>query len=342
LSNDDKVKYFVTGATGFIGGRVAKQLVAAGHAVTIVARDPDKAKDLAALGVAVRPGDVTDKQTLREPMTGADGVFHIAGWYKIGTRDKSQAAAINIAGTRNVLETMKELNIAKGVYTSTLAVNGDTHGVMVDETFRAGGPWLSEYDRTKWVAHYEVAEPMMRAGLPLVVVMPGLTYGPGDPSAAGATLEQYLSRRLPLAPSGTAFCWAHVDDIARAHILAMDKGRAGESYIVAGPKHTLIDALAMAQRFTGIPAPRMHPGPAMMRAMAAIMSAVGAIVPLPELYSREALRVSAGVTYIGSNAKARRELGYDPRPLEAGLPETLAFDMKRLGIQPPAGSRQTR
>lgn len=333
--NGDDVKYFVTGATGFIGGHVARQLAQAGHSVVALARDPAKAHDLSGLGVVVHAGDITDASSLREPMTDVDGVFHLAGWYKIGTRDRAAGSAINIEGTRNVLSMMKELRVPKGVYTSTLAVNGDTHGALVDETYRtSGGPWLSEYDRTKWFAHHEVAEPMMRDGLPLVIVMPGAVYGPGDTSALGDMVVQYLKRQLPLTPRATALCWGHVDDIAAAHILAMERGKIGDSYIIAGPPHTVIEALALAERTTGVKAPRIHPGPAIMRAMAAMMGAAGAVMPLPPTYTGEALRVIAGVTYIGDNAKAKRELGYSPRPLEAGWPDTLTYDMRRLGIEP--------
>jgi nucleoside-diphosphate-sugar epimerase len=328
------VKYFVTGATGFVGGAVARQLTQAGHSVVALARTPEKAQDLVRLGVIVAPGDVTDRDSLRAPMTGVDGVFHIAGWYKIGVRDTSPGQAINVEGTRNVLTVMKELGIAKGVYTSTLAVNGDTHGVLIDESYRApAGPWLSEYDRTKWAAHYEVAEPMMRDGLPLVIAMPGLVYGPGDSGPFRAALLQYLKRQLPLTPKRTAFSWGYVDDIARAHILAMERGKAGEEYIIAGPTHTFIDAMALAERVTGIKAPHIHPGPTTMRAMAAMMGVIGAVLPLPESYTAESLRVIAGVTYIADNAKAKRELGYDPRSLEAGLPQALAHEMRLLGMQ---------
>ena len=176
------MKYFVTGATGFIGGRVARQLVAAGHEVIAIARSPGKAGDLPDAGVTVVGGDIVDKESLRAPMTGVDGVYHIAGWYKTGIRDNRDGWDINVTGTRNVLEMMRELEISHGVYTSTLAVNGDTGGRIVDETFYQGGPWLSEYDRTKWVAHYEVADPMMQAGLPLTIVLPGLVYEIGRAS----------------------------------------------------------------------------------------------------------------------------------------------------------------
>ena len=324
------MRYFVTGATGFVGGYVARQLVAAGHEVAAAVRTPAKAQDLKALGVAVHQGDVTDKESMRAPMRGADGVFHIAGWYKLGARDGRAGEQINVQGTRNVLELMRDLDIPKGVYTSTLAVNSDTHGQLVDESYRYDGPHLSAYDRTKWQAHYQVAAPMIAAGLPLVVVMPGLIYGPGDTSTVRTTLIQYLQRKLPVLPRRTAYSWAHVEDIARAHLLAMDKGRSGEDYIIAGPTHTLIEAIGMAERIAGVPAPRMQAPPAALKAASAVMGVLEKVVPVPAEYTAEYLRVSAGVTYIGSNAKARGELGYQPRPLEEGLAETLRHEMKLL------------
>jgi len=316
-------KYFVTGATGFIGGRVTRQLVDAGHEVVAIARNPQSARDLVSLGVDVRPGDITDPASLRGPMAGVNGVFHIAGWYKIGSKDRAEGERINVVGTRNVLTAMKDLGIPKGVYTSTLAVFSDTHGQLVDETYRSGGPWLSEYDRTKWVAHFEVAEPMIRAGLPLVVVQPGVNYGPGDTSEIRPLFVRYLQRKLRALPKQTAYCWGHVDDTARGHLLAMEKGTVGQAYIIAGWPHTLIDAFDLAEKITGIPAPRFHASPGLLRAMAAISRS-------------ERLRVAAGVTYLGGNAKARRELGFAPRSLEVGLRETLPHEMRLLGIDSTA------
>ena len=326
------MKYFVTGATGFVGSHVSRQLLEAGHEVIVVVRNPAKAKSLADLGAIVRQGDVTEKESMRLPMQGVDGVFHIAGWYKVGVKDKSDGEKINIQGTRNVLELMKELGIAKGVYTSTLAVNSDTHGKLVDETYHYTGSHLSEYDRTKWVAHYEVADPMIAAGLPLVIVMPGVIYGPEDTSSIRTTFIQYLQRKLPVLPARTAFSWAHVDDIARGHILAMEQGTVGGTYIIAGPTHTFVDAMQIAQNITGVPAPRIQVPPSVMKAMAATMGVVEKVVSVPADYSAEYLRISAGVTYIGNNAKAKRELDYQPRPLEEGLKETLLHEMHLLGM----------
>jgi nucleoside-diphosphate-sugar epimerase len=110
----------------------------------------------------------------------------------------------------------------------------------------------------------------------------------------------------------------------------MERGRPGESYIIAGPPHTFREAMEIAARITGLPAPRLHPGPRVMRAMAAVMDLVGAVVPLPPAYAGESLRVTAGVTYLGSSEKARRDLGFTARPLEVGLRETLEHEMRLM------------
>src|SRR5438067_1186934 len=291
-------RYFVTGATGFIGGSVARQLRERGHQVVALARDPARAQGLAALGVEVVPGDVTNRASLQAPMTGVDGVFHLAGWYQVGARDKTPGQRINVEGTRNVLEVMRDLGVPRGVYTSTLAVNGDTHGRIVDETYTHDGPWLSEYDRTKWVAHYQVAEPMIKNGLPLVIVQPGAVYGPGDASPQGQLFRQYLSRRLAMVPRGSALCLAHVDDTARGHVLAMERGVSGQSDIIAGQPATLLEVLRLAEQITAIPAPRLHPSPALVKAVAGIAGVIERVVPLPDTMSAEYLHVAAGVTYL--------------------------------------------
>src|SRR5215212_4736795 len=252
------MKYFVTGATGFVGGVLARKLREAGHEVHASVRNLDKAKDLHNIGVKLFKGDITDKESMREAMKGVDGVFHVAGWYKIGVKDKSDGEKVNIQGTRNVLELMRELKIPKGVYTSSLVVNSDTHGQMKDEHYRFTGQHLSEYDRTKAAAH-EVANEFIANGLPLVIVMPGLIYGPGDTSVLHTNIQDFLNQNLPMLPSRTTLCWAHVDDIVDGHILAMQKGRAGESYIIAGEPYTIVDAFKLASEITGKRAPSVVP-----------------------------------------------------------------------------------
>ena len=330
------MRYFLTGATGFIGGRIARQLLRAGHEVVALARSPAKAQDLQVLGVTVHAGDITDRESLRAPMAGVDGVFHIAAWYKVGARDRHVAEHINVEGTRNVLEMMREQDVPKGVYTSTLAVFSDTHGRLADESYHHDGPWLSEYDRTKWKAHYEVARPMIEAGLPLVIVQPGLVYGPGDTGPAHDVLHQFLQRKMPLLPRRTAYCWGHVEDTARGHLLAMERGVAGQSYIIAGPPHSLIETIQLAEQLSGVRAPRLRAPPLLLKLASVLMRPLDVLVTLPESYTPEYLRVAAGATYLGSSAKARRELGFETRPLHEGLRETLAYEMRQLGMPLPS------
>jgi nucleoside-diphosphate-sugar epimerase len=308
---------------------VARQLTAAGHRVRALVRDPARADALGRLGIELHRGDVTAKTSMRLPMTGVDGVFHIAGWYKVGVRDRADARSINVDGTQHVLELMEELQIKAGVYTSTLAVNSDTHGQVVDETYRFHGRHISLYDATKAEAH-RVAERFIARGLPLVIVQPGLVYGPGDTSGVRTTLIQFLKRKLPALPSQTAFCWSHVDDIARGHVLAMERGQPGRNYFLAGPVHTLTSAIELASELTGIPAPRGRMHPAVLRVAASAMAMADRIVRVPPAYTSEGLRVIAGVTYLGSGERAKRELGWMPRPLREGLAETLEHERSQM------------
>ncbi|HXG01304.1 MAG TPA: NAD-dependent epimerase/dehydratase family protein [Bacteroidota bacterium] len=329
------MKYFVTGGTGFIGRCVLRQLRDAGHEVIALVRSPEKANMIAGQGVQTVVGDVTDKESMRAAMSGVDGVFHLAAWYRIGAYERWRAEAVNVGGTRNVLELVRELNVPKAVYTSTLAVNSHTRGVIVDESYRYFGSHLSIYDETKWRAHYQVALPLMQQGLSLVIVQPGLVYGPGDESLVAQTLRLYLLGRLPVAPRETAFCFAHVEDVARGHLLAMEKGRVGETYFICGPPLTFTEALSICERITGKKAPKFLVPPLAMKAASVAAGLLGRVIRLPEPYTAEALRVNAGTTYLGSDAKARRELGFSTRPIDEGLRETLSYEMKKLGMPVP-------
>lgn len=322
------MRYFLTGATGFVGNVLARQLRVAGHDVHASVRSPQKASDLHSLGVKLFAGDVTDKESMREAIQGVDGIFHVAGWYKVGVRDKSPGERVNVQGTRNVLELMKELRIPKGVYTSTLAVNSDTRGQLVDESYRFTGKHISEYDRTKAAAH-DHAEQFIADGLPLIIVMPGMIYGPGDTSTLRRNFINFLRERLPVVPTRTAMCWAHVEDIAHAHILAMDKGMPGETYIIAGEPSTLQNIFRLASQLTGKRMPFIIPHQ-MLKALSVLVRPFDSL--LPETYTSEGLRVVAGVTYIGDNRKAKRFLGYNPRPLGEGLESTLRHEMSHLGM----------
>jgi nucleoside-diphosphate-sugar epimerase len=316
------VRYFVTGATGFVGGYLTSQLLANGHDVSALVRTSEQAKALAAYGVLPHHGDVLDKNSMRRGMAGTDGVFHLAAIREVGTRNRKLMEAVNIEGTRNVLELMDELGIPRGVYTSTVAVNSDTRGESVDELYRFEGRHLTVYDRTKAAAHYQVALPMMERGLPLVIVMPGAAYGPGDQGDLAAAFTSFLRGRLPFVPTRSACSFAHVLDVARGHVLAMERGEIGQSYMVCGSPHTVLEVFRL---IAGLVGRRHRPVPIpwwVARGVAYLLSGVGVLAP-PVRGAAMKLRAGAGVTYLGDDSKARRELGFAPQPLEEGLPDTV-------------------
>ena len=206
------------------------------------------------------------------------------------------------------------------VYTSTLAVNSDTGGRLVDEQYRFTGRHLSVYDETKARAH-DIAAAMAAEGLPVVIAQPGLVYGPGDTSQTGGLVEEVVSGGRPLVPSGGGLCWGYVDDIARGHVLAMESGRVGESYMLAGPPAPLAEGLRIAAGLAGTKGPLTMPTAA-VRAAATLAAIVEKVVRLPPGYAAETLR-AATATYFGNPAKAQGELGWTCRSLDSGMALTV-------------------
>jgi nucleoside-diphosphate-sugar epimerase len=315
------MRYAVTGATGFVGGALVRQLRDAGHEVSALVRDPSRAATLGAIGVDLVPGDLDDAVALDGLCSGADGLFHVAGWYKLGQRDPSGGVRVNIEGTRNALAAAQRASVPRVVYTSTLAVNSDTHGAVPDEGYRFTGRHLSVYDRTKAEAH-RIAEQFSSAGLPVVIVQPGLVYGPGDTSQTGGLLDQVVRGRRPMAPGGGGVCWGYVDDIARGHVLAMEHGEPGSSYMLAGPRGSLGDGLRRAAGIAGTKGPVVMPAAA-ISFTAAVTGVLGRVLPLPPEFAGETLRASLA-TYFGDPSRAERELGWSARTLDEGLAQTVA------------------
>jgi nucleoside-diphosphate-sugar epimerase len=324
------MEYLVTGATGFLGGEIVRQLVKAGYEVRAVVRDPNKAGWMEDLGVTLFKGDVTDIESMREAMAGVDGVYHVAGWYKYaaGSKAKSEGEKINVDGTRNVLELMQDLKISKGVYTSTCAVNSDTKGKVVDETYRFTGKHITHYDRTKAAAH-DIAKDIIAKGLPLVIAMPGVIYGPGDTSSMGSAVRDFLKGRLPVLPSRWGVCYDHVEDIARGHLLMMEKGKIAEEYILADEPHTVVDAYKLASEITGKRMPMVVPYQLIQATTLLTMPIQGL---MPESYTPDSLRAISGVTYWGDSSKVKRELGLKQRRFREGWEATLRHEMKLLGL----------
>jgi dihydroflavonol-4-reductase len=334
------MKAFVTGGTGFIGQHVVRKLLERGYDVAALARSDSSAATLQAAGAQVVRGDISDKAAMRAGMAGVDVVFHIAAWYKVGDPDWLQAERINVGGTRNVLTLAVELEVPRIVYVSTIAVFGDTQGQLPTEDDELAGNFRTEYERTKWLAHYKVAVPLIEEGAPIIIVMPGGAYGPGDHSFLGQLMTMFY-RGVPVVTGPeTAFTYAHVEDIAEGIVLAAEKGELGETYILAGPAAPLGEIVDFWSYLTGKPAPLVRVPSAVINKLAPLMDAVGSVVPLPRMFAGETLR-SAGATYIASAAKARAELGWKPRPLQAGMMETFDW-IAANSPPPPLDARQRR
>jgi dihydroflavonol-4-reductase len=328
------MRAFVTGATGFIGGHVARKLAERGDQVVALVRSPDKAGDLKSQGAELIEGDLSSEDAIKRGVEGADAVFHIGAIYKVGIK-KSEADALwdaNLAGTERVLDAAHDAGAKRIVYTSTVNVFGNTNGELVDENYRrdeADG-FLSVYDETKYRAHL-VAEDRIAKGYPIVMVQPGGVYGPNDHSELGNMIDQAARGKLPakMFPE-TGFMLVHVEDVADGHLLAHDKGQIGESYVLAGEQTRMGDIVDKSAEIGGRKPPRMTMPNVMMKLSSPLGPVIGPAMGFPPNL-RELVKVSAGVTYWAKDDKARRELGFQPRSLDEGLRDTIAIDKSSAG-----------
>ena len=316
------MRVVVTGGRGFIGGAVVRRLAGRGDAVVAIVRDPDAAGELTSLGVELRRGDLTRTMAIVDAMRGADAVIHLAGSYRVGIPASERPAMhdTNVGATNRVLDAAATANLERVVHVSTVNVFGNTKGRIVDERYRrdlADG-FLSHYDETKFLAHRAVEE-RIATGAPAVIVMPGTTYGRGDHSGIGQQLEGAYRGDLPFrAFPRLGISAVYVEDLAAGIVAGLDRGRIGESYVLAGENTRLGDAMDIAARIGGRKLPRVVLPDALLRLAsftpAPLARAAGQPDDLREVYS-----ASAGVTYWASSAKAAGELGYTPRDLGSGL-----------------------
>ncbi|MEX0972573.1 MAG: NAD-dependent epimerase/dehydratase family protein [Solirubrobacterales bacterium] len=322
------MKVFVTGATGFIGGTVARQLRERGDDVVCLVRNAGKAGKLTELGCELVSGDLGDGAAIRAGMDGCDAVIHAAAMYEVGIPAKQRPAMweANVAGTENVLKTAGEAGVAKLVYVSTVGIFGNTHRQVVDETYEPPGKdFTSYYEETKLEAH-RVAKRMIEDGLPGVIVQPGGVYGPGDTSQVADLLAEFFAGKLILMPFPEfGICLAHVDDIAAGILLALDKGHVGETYVLSGPVTTMREAIETVAAATGRKAPKHAMPVPLMKMLTPIGPLVGKLMGQPPNL-RELISSADGVTFWAGHEKASRELGYAPRGMEEGLRQTLEGD----------------
>ena len=336
------MKAFVTGGTGFVGRPLVRKLLERGYEVTALVRSEQGAADLTAMGAEVVRGDIRDIGSVREAMRGSDVLFHLAGWYKIGAKDWMTAESVNVGGTRKVLRLAVELGIPKIIYTSTHTVLGDTGGELVDETHFQSGPFINEYDRTKWLAHYKVAIPMIERGAPIIILMPGTGYGPGDPSLIGDLMRLFYGGKLPAIPAPDfTTSYVHVDDIAEGHIIAAEKGVLGESYILTGPAVPLGEIIDFWSQLTGKPAPAISLPSGYLLPFAPVMGWLNKTFSLSPVFSREAVELLSA-SYTASPEKARTKLGWRTRSMQEGMSQTFDYIAETTPVRTPSPQKDRR
>ena len=319
------MRAFVTGGTGFIGARLVRRLRERGDDVTALVRTREKGNELEALGCTLVEGDLSSSDAINEALKGCDSAFHVAAVYKVGIPAKEHEAMYdsNVRGTERVLDAAFQAGVQRIVYVSTINVFGNTRGEVVDESYeRPGNDYLSYYDETKYLSH-QVAKDRIEKGVPIVIVQPGGVYGPDDHSELGNVIDQTRTGKLKALPfAGLGMNLVHVDDVADGILLAHDKGKVGESYVLGGQIATMRDLVQTTAKVAGKKPPKRELPSGVIKLAAPAGPVLGKAMGFPPNF-RELISASDGVTYWAKDDKARQELGYSPRDLETGLRQTL-------------------
>jgi nucleoside-diphosphate-sugar epimerase len=311
------MKVFLTGGTGFIGQPLAQSLIARGWTVVAIVLESDSAEAgaLTKLGAQCVTGDVTDRESMRAGMKGADIVVHNAGRYELGvTGDgRKRMRAVNVTGTDNVLSLALELGIPRAVYVSSTIFWGETGPDACDETYRRQKPYNSYYEQTKTEAH-EIAQRYQQRGLPLIIVCPNAVVGPNDHSCYGYFLRLYLNHLL------MPYSWApdiisslvHVNDVAEGIALVAEKGRIGETYILAGEPTSRREMVDIWMTKPGGFKVGFYIPNWLAKVLFAPVEPLERLGGLPAAVSRETVAASVSMNY--SSEKAKRELGWTHLP----------------------------
>jgi nucleoside-diphosphate-sugar epimerase len=234
-----------------------------------------------------------------------------------------------VIGAKNTLELAADLGVPKILHTSTVGVFGNTHGKIVDETYRAPKAAMrSEYELTKWTAHYEVAEPLQKQGAPLIILQPGGVTGAGDPAQHALIFKMFLNRIPIMLGASSGLTLAHVDDIAEGHRLALEKGLPGEAYILAGDPLTYRQVFEVCEEITGIRGTRLW-APGWVAGFSSVLVGVLEKLGLRPNPSAEMLATLDDYTFWAVADKAKGELGWLPRTTEETLKDVLTDLQKK-------------
>ncbi|MDP9088061.1 MAG: NAD-dependent epimerase/dehydratase family protein [Pseudomonadota bacterium] len=309
------MKALVTGATGFVGAAVARTLLAAQWEVRVLARKGSDRRNLSGLPVEIEEGDLKDVNSLERAAAGCPALFHAAADYRLGARAPSQLYEANVEGTRNILNAARRAGVQRIVYTSSVATIGiPADGTPGEEaTPTSLENMIGHYKRSKYLAE-EVVREAAREGMSVVIVSPSTPVGPGDvkPTPTGQLVLDAAAGRMP-AYVDTGLNIVHVDDVAAGHLLAYERGKAGERYILGGEDMSLREILALIAALVGRKPPRVRLPYGLVLPMAYLAEGYAALTGHSGRITLEGVRMSRKLMFF-SSAKAARELGYRSRP----------------------------
>jgi dihydroflavonol-4-reductase len=322
------MKVLVTGATGFVGSVVARQLLARGDAVSVLARPGSDRRNLQGLAVTVREGDLRDPASLARACEGMEGLFHVAADYRLWARDSRELYASNVDGTRALMRAAQGAGVPRIVYTSSVATLGlHADGKPADEeTPSTLADMIGHYKRSKYLAE-EVVRDMVRIDqLPAVIVNPSTPIGPWDikPTPTGRMVRDAVAGRIP-AYVDTGLNLAHVDDVAAGHLLAFARGKVGRRYILGGEDMSLREILAIIAELCGRAPPRIRLPRGLIYPVAFVSEAWAWLTHGAEpQVTVDGLRMSRKRMFF-SSARARSELGYHDRPAREAIAAAVAW-----------------
>ena len=305
----------LTGASGFVGSAVARRLREAGFPVRALVRATSPVAHLADLGLEFVTGDLRQPESVRRAMSGVRHLFHVAADYRLWARDPDELTQTNVAGTRLLMQEAIREGVERVVYTSSVAtLAARTDGVSADETMPlTEEKAIGDYKRSK-VAAERAVEALIAEGLPAVIVNPSTPLGPRDvkPTPTGRIIVEAASGRMP-AFVDTGLNMVHVDDVAEGHVLAFQRGRIGERYVLGGQNATLAEILATVAGAVGRRPPRIRIPRQALMPFAHVTEAVARVTGREPMLTRDGLRMSKNKMFF-SSAKAEAELGYRARP----------------------------
>ena len=306
----------VTGASGFVGWHVARLLLEKGYVVRALARRPGSVRDLAVETVA---GDLRDAASLERAVAGCGVVFHVAADYRLWVRDPREMYRSNVDGTRALLAAARASGVERVVYTSTVGCIGFVKGGVGDETTPVGlEDMTGHYKRSKWLAEQEALRAASE-GLPVVIVNPTAPVGDHDfkPTPTGKTIVDFLKGGMP-AYVDTGLNVAHVADVAAGHLLALERGRVGERYILGGENLTLREILTHLAHFAGVAAPKVRLPWAIAAAAGAVSTGIAWMTGSEPKVPWDGVRMARKKMWV-THKKAERELEYTPGPAQEAL-----------------------